>query len=225
MSDQLQLRRDTQANVAAATPAAGELALDTTRNALFVGDGATAGGTVPALLALFGGYLTGRYYFCGSLVSSTSFTLGANNLLAVPFFCLQKQIFTKIGVNVTTAGGNLRLGIYASTAGAVPSALVPGSDTGAFSVTTTGIKETTGLSIALAPGLYHLAIVGDTSLGVTGVTPCSQFQTLTGIGSTSPTSLNETGFLSGFTFAALPATFPSPTAVGNAGVPGIWLRL
>ncbi|HWE72510.1 MAG TPA: hypothetical protein VG328_05065 [Stellaceae bacterium] len=225
MSEQLQLRRDTQANVAAAIPAAGELALDTTRNALLVGDGATAGGTASALLALFGGYLTGRYYFCGSLISSANFTLGANNLLAVPFFCLQKQIFTKIGVNVTTTGGNLRLGVYASTAGAVPSTLVPGSDSGTFSVTTTGIKETTGLSIALTPGLYHLAIVGDASVGVTGVTPCSQFQNLTGIGSTSPTTLNETGFLNGFVFGAMPATFPSPAAVGNGSVPGIWLRL
>ena len=225
MSEQLQLRRDTQANVAAATPAAGELALDTTRNALFIGDGATAGGTVPALLALFGGYLAGRYYFCGSLISSASFTLGANNLLAVPFFCLQKQVFSRIGINVTTAGGNARLGVYATTAGAAPAALVPGSDSGAFSVATTGIKETTGLSIALNPGLYHLAMVTDAAVGVTAVTPCSQFQTLTGIGSASPTTFNETSFLSGFTFGALPATFSSPTAVGNASVPGIWLRL
>jgi hypothetical protein len=107
----------------------------------------------------------------------------------------------------------------------VPSTLVAGSDSGAFSVATTGIKETTGLSIALNPGLYHLAIVGDASVGVTAVAPCSQFQTLTGIGSASPTTLNETGFLGSLTFGALPANFPSPTAVGNGSVPGIWLRL
>jgi hypothetical protein len=44
MSDQLQLRRDTLANIQAATPAQGELAYATDTKRLSIGDGATAGG-------------------------------------------------------------------------------------------------------------------------------------------------------------------------------------
>ncbi len=41
---QLQLRRDTTANVGAITPAQGEPIYDVTRKALVLGDGATLGG-------------------------------------------------------------------------------------------------------------------------------------------------------------------------------------
>ncbi len=51
MSEQLQLRRGTAAQLAAFTPQAGELVVDTTNNRLVVGDGATAGGFPAAQLA------------------------------------------------------------------------------------------------------------------------------------------------------------------------------
>ena len=44
MSEQLQLRRGTAAQIAANTPAAGEVWVDTDHNRLVVGDGATVGG-------------------------------------------------------------------------------------------------------------------------------------------------------------------------------------
>jgi hypothetical protein len=50
MSEQLQLRRGTAAQIAANTPVAGEVWVDTDHNRLTVGDGATAGGwTVPKM--------------------------------------------------------------------------------------------------------------------------------------------------------------------------------
>src|SRR4051812_5048550 len=44
-AEQVQIRRDTASNLAAATPAAGELGYDTTNKRLVIGDGLTAGGT------------------------------------------------------------------------------------------------------------------------------------------------------------------------------------
>ncbi len=49
MSEQLQLRRGTLAQVAAATPQQGEVWVDTTYNKLRVGDGSTAGGWATAM--------------------------------------------------------------------------------------------------------------------------------------------------------------------------------
>ena len=51
MSEQLQLRRGTAAQVAAFTGAAGETVIDTTNNRLVVNDGATVGGFAAAKLS------------------------------------------------------------------------------------------------------------------------------------------------------------------------------
>ncbi len=51
MSVQVKHRRDTATNIAAFTPAQGELIVDTTNNRVVVGDGATAGGFSAAKLA------------------------------------------------------------------------------------------------------------------------------------------------------------------------------
>ena len=51
MSEQLQLRRGTAANIAASTGAQGEVFADTTNNRLVLQDGATAGGFAAAKLS------------------------------------------------------------------------------------------------------------------------------------------------------------------------------
>ena len=51
MSEQLQLRRGTAAQVTANTPAQGEPWVDTTNNRICIGDGSTAGGWPAAKLA------------------------------------------------------------------------------------------------------------------------------------------------------------------------------
>ncbi len=50
MSVQVKHRRDTAANIAAFTPAQGEIIVDTTNNRMVVGDGATVGGYAAAKL-------------------------------------------------------------------------------------------------------------------------------------------------------------------------------
>jgi hypothetical protein len=51
MSVQVKHRRDTAVNIAAFTPAQGEIVVDTTNNRMVVGDGATAGGIPAAKLS------------------------------------------------------------------------------------------------------------------------------------------------------------------------------
>ena len=51
MSVQVKHRRDTAANIAAFTPAQGEMIVDTTNNRMIVGDGALAGGYAAAKLS------------------------------------------------------------------------------------------------------------------------------------------------------------------------------
>ena len=59
MSEQLQLRRGTAAQIAAFTGAQGETVVDTTNNRLVVQDGATAGGFPAAKLSDLSGFVTG----------------------------------------------------------------------------------------------------------------------------------------------------------------------
>ncbi|HVA15467.1 MAG TPA: hypothetical protein VNF99_19620 [Stellaceae bacterium] len=223
MSDQFQLRRDTQANVAAATPAAGEPAYDTTRAALLIGDGATPGGVPQALPALFGGYLSGRYYWAGQ-ANASSAAVSANLLYAMPFVCLQKQIFTKIGISVTAgASGSAHLGIYKTAAGAVPAGLV--LDAGTVSTTSAGAQEITGLNFALDPGVYCLAALFNAGPTIQWCLSCDAWQMLLGMGSTAPSTDIETMFEASQTYGALPANFPTPSYVVNSSIPGVWLRL
>jgi hypothetical protein len=126
MSDQLQLRRDTLANIQAAVPAQGEAAFATDTGQLFIGDGATPGGVFMAPSFAFPGYIGGRFYPAGSTNGGT-FTLVANTLYAIPFIALAKVAFTKLSVNVTTgvAATNARIGIYTNATGVIaPGALI-----------------------------------------------------------------------------------------------------
>lgn len=225
MSDQLQLRRDTQANVAAATPAAGELALDTTRNALLIGDGATPGGLYPALVTLCAGYVAGRYYIASTGAGGTTgLALTANTLYTVPFPVMQKQTFTKIGINITAAAGtNGRLGVYALAPGMLGGSLI--LDAGAVSISTTGLKEVTGLNFTLNPGLYGLSFLPDTGVTVSEGQAINVCHDLLGLGSSAPGIVLETYVSQAQSYGALPASLSTSPTYLTGSPPGVWLRL
>jgi len=84
MSQQLQLRRGTAAQVAAFTGAQGEVAIDTTNNRLIVNDGATAGGWPTALAtrtavsdAAYAAAVTDRLIAYAALTAARTVTLPA----------------------------------------------------------------------------------------------------------------------------------------------------
>lgn len=227
MSDQLQLRRDTLANIQAAVPAQGEAAFATDTGQLFVGDGATPGGVFMAPSFASPGYISGRYYPAGSTNGGT-FTLTANTLYAIPFVPLAKVTFTKLSVNVTTgvAATNGRIGVYANTAGTLaPGALIAGSDSGSFSTATTGLKEITGLSIALNPGFYWFAVMSSGAPTLTGCNGSVLAPLIYGMSSLS-ISANEFGYAASQSFGAMPATFPAGAlTLGPNALPLIGARL
>ena len=227
MSDQLQLRRDTLANIQAAVPAQGEAAFATDTGQLFIGDGATPGGVFMAPSFAFPGYIGGRFYPAGSTNGGT-FTLVANTLYAIPFIALAKVAFTKLSVNVTTgvAATNARIGIYTNATGVIaPGALIAGSDSGSFSTATAGLKESTGLSIALNPGFYWFAVMSGGAPTLTGCNGNTLAPFLYGMSSLG-ISANELGYSASQSFGAMPSSFPAGTVtLGANALPLIGARL
>jgi len=144
MSTQVQLRRDSAANVAAFTGKPGEVVVDTTNNRLCVQDGATAGGFPAAKL-------------------SEVVTLGASSLLAqaphggaVSIGCLE-QLVTLSGA--TTASTTQ---IPAGAIVLAVSNLVVTAITGAtsYSCGVSGNPSEFGSSLGVAAGLTNLGLIG-----------------------------------------------------------------
>lgn len=210
MSDQFQLRRDTLANIAAATPAQGELAYATDTDQLFVGDGATNGGVPLGPSIPFFGYKSGRFYTNGS-TSTTSFTVAANTLYAAPFFALTRVTFTKLSLYVTSGvAGNARIGLYTNAPTSVaPGSLVAGTDSGSFSTAAAGLQEVTGLSFTLVPGFYWMAAMFSGAPSVMGVNGASILIPYLYGASTLNASQLDYGYVASQTFGAMPASFPA----------------
>jgi hypothetical protein len=222
MSDQLQLRRDTLANIQAAVPAQGEAAVATDTGQLFIGDGATAGGILTGPGVPFPGYKSSRYYPSGACNAST-LVVTANLLYGLPLLIFQKQAFTKIGIEVTTgAATNCRLGIYANSASAIaPGALV--LDAGAVSTASAAKVEAT-IGVTLNPGLYWLAALFDNTPTVRtaaiGANTGSQFG-----GVTNPSTGQDSFYSATQTYGALPGTFTAGSMSQVNLFPCTWLRL
>ena len=110
---QVQVRADTATNLAAATPAAAELGVDSTRNRLAVGDGLTAGGFPHAKITDAQGYGFVANYALAASVSSNNLTLAlktaagsdasAANSIFVPFRSATLATGTPSFVEVTGA--------------------------------------------------------------------------------------------------------------------------
>lgn len=110
---QMQLRRDTAVNLAAATPAQGELGVDTTRNRLAVGDGSTAGGWPHAKIQDAQGYGFVANYSLAAAVASNNLTItlnaangnapAASNSVFVPFRSATLATGTPSLVEITSA--------------------------------------------------------------------------------------------------------------------------
>lgn len=94
---------------------------------------------------------------------SSTDTIGANLLVAVPYPIVRPMTADRIAVEVSTggaAGALLRLGIYNDNGAGLPGTLK--LDAGTVDSTTTGLKTIT-ISHALARGLYWLAVIGNTA--------------------------------------------------------------
>ena len=168
------------------------------------------------------GYVSGRYY-TSPMTQTLTLAMAANKLYAEPFYVGVETTFSKISIDVTTpALGRCELGIYNNNSGAPGSLLV---DAGNVSDGSAGAQEITGQSLTLSPGWYWLAV------------GCSDMPSLEATSSTNGifgfleglTAQNSTAYQMSVPWTYfpnnLPLSFGTPTYVGNAPSPSIYVRL
>jgi len=146
---------------------------------------------------------TGAYYGSRQGTSGTV-AISASKLYALPIIVARDITVDRIAIEVTGAvAANARLGIYNNGTN-----LVPGTrllDAGEVSVATTGIKAAT-ISQSLTKGIYWLVVVSNGTPTLRKV----DAQTWTVIGDTAADfTKSAIAYRSNFTYAALPASFPT----------------
>jgi hypothetical protein len=155
----------------------------------------------------YGGYVQARYYAGEALSPSASgtLTLSANTMYATPFAIRQQQVWTKIGVNVSTAQATASayLGIYRMENGK-PTSLV--GTPGTVSLATTGLKELT-ISEMLPQGMYAVFILPNISAVVITAGTLSNDAIAT-VGTTTFGGA-ETLITGSYTYGVPPAAFPT----------------
>lgn len=162
---------------------------------------------------------TSIYYNPLAIGAISPLAVSANVLVAYPLFIARAVSITKLGFQVTTlASGNARVGLYNDVNGQ-PGTLVV--ESGALSVSTTGVKEATVASTPLVPGLYWIAFVTDVAPSVnchaaTNVVPVIGRDTSRNIIS---------GLSRSFTYAAMPSDETAQTyANSTAAMLSLWCR-
>jgi hypothetical protein len=150
----------------------------------------------------------------------TTLAITAGRLYAVPFLLSGTHQFIRIGIYVgTLSAGQARLGIYANQDGDVyPGALI--LDAGFVDVGTTGLKEIV-ISQQLSPGLYWLALVGNSAPTLRAVAVAGAMPILGLDNAFNITPGN--GWYVAFTYAALPNPFTGGGTVNTASLPAVAL--
>jgi hypothetical protein len=152
--------------------------------------------------------------------------LVANTLYAIPFVCPKAITLDRIGINVTTLkAGAARLGIYADAGGV--RTCYPGTlllDAGTVDTGTVGVKSININQALTGNTLYWLVIVPNVAPSVNSIMGAAMSNIL---GQPSALTVSQYNGLSvAFTYAPLPATFPTTTTTMiTAAVPGIFVRL
>jgi parallel beta-helix repeat protein len=157
----------------------------------------------------YGGYAAGRFYAGEALSPAASGTLAvaANTMYATPFVVRQQQVWTKIGVNVTTAvaATYAYLGIYRMENG-IPTTRV--LDAGAVGLDSTGTKEIT-ISQVLPAGMYAIILLAS-GAGASVKAGTLSNAAVAAVG-TSAIGTADTIIKGSATYGTLPATFPAVT--------------
>lgn len=164
-----------------------------------------------------------RWYCAGqaNALALTTVAPTANNLRALPFFTPKKISLDQIAINVTTLiAGKARLGIYNDDGTVYPGTLL--LDGGEVDTGTAGVKAL-AISQTLTAKLYWLVHVGNAAPTLRAVATGGLRHILgldSGLG-TAP----GVGYTATFTYAALPASYPSGATVLTGTCPAIFVRL
>ena len=123
----------------------------------------------------------------------------------MPFTVDRVQTIDSVGVNLTTqvSSSNVRMGIYKDING-VPDALL--ADLGTVGITNPiGLKEVTGLTQKLQPGIYWLTTVFSHTPTISFVDAAA----ISSIFGVSSSAAVNTGINASHTYGALPLTYPT----------------
>lgn len=164
--------------------------------------------------------LAGRYHSAFP-DSNTTLALTTYRIYAIPFIVVDAKTITRIAIHVTTAGtaSTARLGIYADTGAIYPGARV--ADCGAVSTATTGIKEITGLNIALSANtLYWLALVCSDTATVAAFA-VAYFNALLGYPTTALNTMGGASYYVAYGTASFPDPYPASATLSGAISPKI----
>lgn len=144
--------------------------LDIQGDLLLAGSYGTAGqvlqsngtGVTPSWVTPNGAVNMASGYYYGPAGSQAGATMTLNRMTLVPLYVPLSTTFTRIAAYTSTsvAGSTARLGIYTSTSGGLPNALV--IEAGSISGSGTGSKSIT-ISQTLSAGLYWLACAGQST--------------------------------------------------------------
>jgi len=168
-------------------------------------------------------YQKGQRYQLTSLANCTALgtlAITASRLYAIPFLVCNTHTYVKIGIYVgTLSAGLVRLGIYSNLDNDVyPGALLV--DAGVVDVGSTGLKEIV-ISQQLSPGLYWLALVGNSTPTLRAVTVAGAVPII-GLDNAFNTTPGN-GWYVAFTYAALPNPFTGGGTPNVAALPAVAL--
>ena len=176
--------------------------------------------------------VSSRFYNYISGLTTTTFLTVTGTLYAYPIYIPSKITVATLNLSVTTGqtGGVAHIGIYKDNGAGYPGALIydSGSNTGPATTAMTVITPTAG-SIVLNPGNYWVASTFNatsTFPTVQGISALYTNELSTSLGydtaahALAASGQAPTGISVAFTYANLPATFPSGASlVLNASVP------
>ncbi len=159
--------------------------------------------------------------------SSTGFTVAANNLYLVPFYCAFDCIATGVAMRIGTgaAGKSVIAGLYRIDSRGYPSKLL--GQTASTACATSGVNWSasfTGGNVKLVPGMYVIAFVSDGTPAIGAIANIAMFNTF-GIASGQNIITVTQMLTSSYTFGALPDAAPTTAAIGAPTQPCVGLTI
>jgi len=135
-----------------------------------------------------------------------------NRIFAIPFWPGRTATLTALAANVTLAlaGGNLRMGLYASD-GVLPTTLV--ADYGTVTAGVTGVRSITGLSTSVRPVLHYLVVGRQGGILNLGLTTRNTVDPIISEATTPTFGAAINAYYIDGVSGALPGTFGTPAGV------------
>lgn len=197
-----------------AAPAAGDIWYRTDLDQVHTSDGAAG---IPLALGPVGNLPVVRstaWHGLPAYGATGTANVPVNRMFALPFWPGRTCTLTAVAANVTLAlaGGNLRMGLYASD-GTLPTTLI--ADYLTVSAGLTGIRSITGLSTPVRPVLHYLVIGRQGGVVNLGLTTRITWDPI--VSETSPTITGALNcyYIDGVS-GALPASFGAPAGLDTA---------